>query len=219
VRLVWRLGEAFHYALRLLHRVDLYRFGRIWRWRRRRWLRSLPHIRERTMSDQEKPFHPSQLEWAPAKPVSDEDLIRIARIILNWGLVDLHLGNALIFLYKVEPGDRGDLLNVLDVRKKVDLISKRVKSMDHPDEIRALTKEIHHCLSHYKAGRDVVAHGVIMWGADGEPSFVSPRTYQLTELTELPRVLERSRYACNAAINIFKFFAGLPREPLPDRPP
>src|SRR5207237_117865 len=112
------------------------------------------------MTDQEKPLHPSQLEWASEKPVSDEDLIRIARIILNWGLVDASLVNALIFLYKIEPGDRGDLLNVLDVRKKVDLISKRLKSIDRADEIRVLTKEIHHCLSHYKGGRDVVAHGV-----------------------------------------------------------
>jgi hypothetical protein len=170
------------------------------------------------MADQDPLFHPSQLQWAPEKPVSDDDLIRIARIILNWGLVDMHLGHALTFLYKIEPEDRGDLLNVLDVRKKADLISRRVKSKVYPDEIREFIREIHHCLSNYKAGRDTVAHGVIMWGTDGESGFVSPRTYQLTELTELPRVLEKSRYACNVAINIFRFFAGLPREPLPERP-
>ena len=51
--------------------------------------------------------------------IPDDDLIKIARTILNWGAVDNHIGYSLNFIYGIKnPDHQIELISVVDMRKK-----------------------------------------------------------------------------------------------------
>jgi hypothetical protein len=156
--------------------------------------------------------------WTEGDPITDEQLSTIAKIILNWGQAESILGKALDFVYDVRHSDAGDLPHVLSIRKKVDYLKKKTKLNPPCDDFLCLLSEMFYCLKKFKYQRDIIAHGVIAHGGDGKASFLSFKDLSEIPMSELDSILERSRYACNIALHIFRSLAGLTREPLPKRP-
>lgn len=164
------------------------------------------------------PRHPSKLIWADACPISHRQLLCISRIILNWGKIDTLLCTALAFTFKVDPEDRGLLLYVLDIRKKCNLIEKKVKGTPLEKDTKIIVKELFFCLQNYKYHRDVIAHGTIAWNQQGKSSFFDPKTLNEFSLELLPVILKRSRYTLKVTDSLVKLLGGLVPPALPSRP-
>jgi hypothetical protein len=166
----------------------------------------------------ETEFHPSTLEWAPAEEVTAAQMDAIARIILNWGRIDVLLNNCLATLYPLMPQHRGRLLGAVDTTKKYALIKSERPKAYASDTLKSAYKENDYSFEHLKIERDVIAHGTIMHDQAGKGSFVSTKSFYELKLSDIDKALDHSRYALEACIFMMQIILNQTPTPLRERP-
>lgn len=144
----------------------------------------------------------------------------IARISLNWGTVENFAGAILADIYGLVGEAASDLVHVIDLRKKIDLIVKGHRSGKIPQDAVEYVKALEYCNKHYRKNRNIVAHG--LFDLVGEANEVGLRSFhreQSLSLSDLGIVLEQSRYAVDAIMGVLSHHCGNGKpEPLPPKP-
>lgn len=153
--------------------------------------------------------------------LSDKQLQTLAYIILNWSTADRHFGYCLNFIYGVrEPNAQSALTHVLDMRKKIDLLSRAAKWKPLSQDIKSLIVEAAKVTRDWSDDRNYAAHGTIVNDDALGPQLHSVKHDKSKPIEELDRALVRSRYVVHVALRINLHLAGamIPLGPLPDRP-
>ncbi len=140
-------------------------------------------------------------------------------IMLTWGAADDELGAALLFIYDIYEGPTADdLVRVLDIKKKRNLLKKALKrrNPDHP-AIEIINKIA--CVSEAWANdRNILAHGFAASGDRGTV-IVSSLPKPPLDVKDLGSVLNRANWLYLACSEVRRIVVGTPSDdPLPDRP-
>ena len=155
--------------------------------------------------------------------LSEEERALVGEIILNWGGVDYLLGQALVMDYGLQGNvsANGDLIYALDLRKKVQYLTKNVKKHGVTGHATTVLKLLAKACEDWAQDRNHLAHGVSYEGLDGEKGIFSPRRSPMIYSEDLPKLLARSKYLADLALRLH--LTALPNPdieqgPLPDRP-
>lgn len=94
--------------------------------------------------------------------LTQAQLAAVATIILNWGAADTMLGNALCFVHDMkDEKSANELILILDMRKKLDLLTKFVGRTDTPKAAAAepYLKDLNSVFQKWADERNALAHG------------------------------------------------------------
>jgi len=126
----------------------------------------------------------------PALSTTPPYLEAVSRIVLNWGSADHTLGLSLEAVYRIQDREAAaDLLQALDLRKKVDLLWKRRNRLQSHPEIEKIVKEIKKICENEKRLRDTLSHGIALVGLGGENIFYSEKSFKFVSEHDLERAI------------------------------
>lgn len=156
---------------------------------------------------------------------SEAELAEVAKIILNWGGVDYLVNQVLTARYGLfgNATARADLIDPLDLRKKVNLLSRSIKTSDAPDDVLQIVKLIAKACEVWSVDRNHLAHGISMTLMDGSEGIFSPRRMPMVTKDDIPKMKARSEYVADLSIRLYLAIMPLPQPdvaqgPLPERP-
>ncbi len=148
--------------------------------------------------------------------LTPDQAMKIAMVSLNWSAVDMSLGMALVgHTGIVSPLHAADLVHILDVRTKIDILHRRYKRGEFHSAATVFIKEMVWIGENYRADRNMLAHAVYADdGADGV--MWSPSKLKALALSELDAIVSEARYAAHIANRLSLAIHGIE---LPEAPP
>lgn len=153
-----------------------------------------------------------------------EQALKIATVSLDWAMVDSVLGHMLADLSGIKNLQHAaELVHVLDLKKKIELLNGRKKRGELPAAAAPLVSEMVFVANNYRSGRNMLAHGTYA-GAPDDPQgaiFWSQSKLKMLPVSELDAILAEARYAAHVAHHLMLAIIapGFPATPLPARPP
>jgi len=149
--------------------------------------------------------------------ITPEQGQKIALVSANWAIVDYELGHLISTLAGVsDTKDGADLVHILDLKKKIDLIESRRKDGRLRAEAAEMSREMRWVAEHYRPDRNMLAHGIIA----GEAQIVWSHSKQkILDLGHLDALVSEAQYAAHVAHRLLMLGLGAPSEALPPRPP
>jgi hypothetical protein len=103
--------------------------------------------------------------------MNDEQLKALGIISLNWGIVEREITDILCSFYGLsDPSDAVELITILDLDKKLNLLTKKIVREPRPagytnadwkkvSEMLAILKQ---CIEAYREGRNHIIHGTVV---------------------------------------------------------
>jgi hypothetical protein len=94
-------------------------------------------------------------------PLTDAQLIGLAKIAVVWGHVDSMLDELILYAYEIDNDQRKALIGEKPIGAKADILAKRINHIK-PKETRALTQRFLELIQATKTERNAAFHG--QWG-------------------------------------------------------
>jgi hypothetical protein len=148
-----------------------------------------------------------------------DDCALFANIILTWGAAEDHIGSALLWTYQITDGEvADDLVNVLDGKKKRDLLKAALTRRDPNHPALPILKKIATAWSDWVDDRNALAHGFGVFGPSGV-SIRSSKPKPPVPVERFQELLNKANWLYLACSEVWNIVTGHPSdEPLPDRP-
>lgn len=151
--------------------------------------------------------------------LTPEQGLKIATILANWAMVDNEISHLLQRVSGItDDRDGADLVHVIDLRKKIEILNERRKQNRLAPQLNDLVSELIWVSSNYRSDRNMLAHGIMNVNNTHGTAYSSSKRRTL-DLTLLDNVLDESHYATWVAHNLFLTHLGVTPDPLPSRPP
>jgi hypothetical protein len=145
--------------------------------------------------------------------------LKIATIIANWSMVDNEIGHLIQRISGIKDAkDGADLVHVIDLKKKVDILNARRKQGRLPATLNDLVIEMVFVCEKFRPDRNMLAHNPLSAGSDRAIAWSQSKLKAL-DLNALDDILSESRYATWVAHNLFLAHLGVSVNQLPPRPP
>jgi hypothetical protein len=158
---------------------------------------------------------PAAWEFKP----SPEQAMKIAIVSLNWSAVDHTLGTMIAAHSGIHPvAHIAELIHVVDLKKKIDIINVRQKRGEFPAVAAPLVKEMVFIGENYRNDRNMLAHGMLFDDGEGGILFSASKTKWLS-MRELDGIVDESNYAGHVAQALSAAVIFGVTKPLPPRPP
>jgi hypothetical protein len=146
----------------------------------------------------------------------------IALVSLNWAAADYTLGRTIAFFSGLRDEQHGaELVHVLDLKKKVDILNARRKRGELNERCAAMVLEMVHVSERYRPDRNMLAHGYLATlKSTGDKVLWSSSKLKALPLSELEAIRDEAIYAHRVAQQISFLIGGQRYIPeLPPRPP
>jgi hypothetical protein len=162
--------------------------------------------------------------------MTDEQLKTVGIISLNWSLVERDVTDILRDFYAFrDEKDATDLVAILDLDKKLNLLEKKMKRdpkpSGYPNADWAKASDFLSCLrksyEEFREGRNHVIHGTVVrfFGNINDPVIWSHKKRVAKELSELPKILDQSTYLTYLMAHLSSaLYGSMLQVPLPDKP-
>ncbi len=151
--------------------------------------------------------------------LTPEQGLKIATIIANWAMIDNEIGHLIQRLSGISDArDGADLVHVIDLKRKIDLLNARRKRGHLPQGMDTLVIELVYVAENYRNDRNMLAHAVITATPDRAVAW-SQSKLKAISLGELDEMLSESHYATWVAHSLLLVELGVTPDPLPPRPP
>ncbi len=145
----------------------------------------------------------------------------VGRIAVNWGKAEGFAGLALVKIYSLPPEAASDLIHIIDLRKKFDLLDKLFKAGKILADLAPVMTEMRWINNRLRTGRNHIAHGV--WAVNNETGVsallsLTKETY--TTEKDMTVLLDQSRFTLRVMNHLAAWVEQQTlREGLPERPP
>lgn len=130
--------------------------------------------------------------------LTDEQILIVGKIALNWGRAEFFTGAALITALGSAPEEYQATLQSLDMSKKVSMLNDLLKKGRIPDSCEGHLSALSFATNNFRSGRNIFAHGAAVITPAGQ--VIMTGKGQALHTDDLPLALVQSQYALAAAM-------------------
>jgi hypothetical protein len=154
--------------------------------------------------------------------LTPKEALKIALVSLNWAAVDNDLGHIIAGGSGIGvPIHASELVHVLDLQKKIEIIDNRRKRGEITGKAGDLALEMRWVGQHYRPNRNMLAHGMLLASGTPAAALWSQTKLKAIPISELDEILDEAQYAAHVSHRLGLAIVGLSPAhiaPLPPRP-
>lgn len=142
-------------------------------------------------AESETPMTPKLWDFG----LTPEQGLAIATIMANWSMIDNEIGHLIQRISGItDTKDGADLVHVIDLKKKVDILNARRKQGRLPANMNELVIELVYVCERFRPDRNMLAHSTLSGNKDQALAWSQSKLKKL-DLNDLGSILSESRYA------------------------